>query len=96
MLELFYKLLGREAVNSKDVASERLRLVLVHDRAAISPDIIELIKEDIVHVIEKYMNIDTEALLMHIENVDHSVALVANIPILSMRRPEDGDPAILL
>jgi cell division topological specificity factor len=96
MLELFYKLLGREAVNSKDIASERLRLVLVHDRAAISPDVIELIKEDIIQVIEKYMNIDTDALLMHIENVDHSVALVANIPILSMRRPEDADPAILL
>jgi cell division topological specificity factor len=86
-------LFSRDASGSKEIANERLRLVLVHDRAAMSPDIIELLKEDIIQVIQKYMDIDTEALLMNIENDDRSVALVANIPILSLRRNEDIEAA---
>ena len=46
--------------NSGDVAKDRLKLLLVSDRANCSPDVMELIKNDIINVISKYMIIDTD------------------------------------
>lgn len=72
---------------SKDVAVDRLKLLLVSDRANCSPDVMEKIKNDIIMVISKYMEIDAEALDIHVtttesEGDNGSVpALYANIPI---------------
>ena len=48
--------------SSGDVAKDRLKLLLVSDRANCSPDVMELIKNDIIKVISKYMEIDAEGL----------------------------------
>ena len=85
MLELINKIFGRET-NSKDIARERLRLVLVHDRSMVSPEVISLLRDDLIKVIQKYMDIDLEGLLVNIEGEDNSVALIANIPIKGMKR----------
>ena len=50
--------------NSGNIAKDRLKLVLVSDRANFSPEVMELIKNDIIHVISKYMEIDAEGLLV--------------------------------
>ncbi|HNX92639.1 MAG TPA: cell division topological specificity factor MinE, partial [Syntrophomonas sp.] len=71
---------------SKDIARERLRLVLVHDRSMVSPEVISLLRDDLIKVIQKYMDIDLEGLLVNIEGEDNSVALIANIPIKGMKR----------
>lgn len=76
--------------NSGDVAKDRLKLLLVSDRANCSPEIMEAIKNDIINVISKYMVIDCEGLDIQItqtesENNNGSVpALFANIPIKDM------------
>jgi cell division topological specificity factor len=44
------------------------------------------LKEDLIEVIQKYMDIDVESLLVNLENEDDSVALIANIPIKSLKR----------
>lgn len=73
--------------NSGDVAKDRLKLLLVSDRANCSPEIMEAIKNDIINVISKYMVIDCEGLDIQItqtesESNNGSVpALYANIPI---------------
>lgn len=85
MLELISRIFGRET-NSKDIARERLRLVLVHDRSMVSPEVISLLRDDLIQVIQKYMDIDLEGLLVNIEGEDNSVALIANIPIRGMKR----------
>jgi len=78
---------GKETGNSKNVAKERLRLVLVHDRANVSPQVLEALKEDLITVINKYLEIDQTALEVSLNSTeDDSIALVANIPILGMRR----------
>lgn len=78
---------GKENGNSKNVAKERLRLVLVHDRANVSPQVLEALKEDLIMVINKYLEIDQAALEVSLNSTeDDSIALVANIPILGMRR----------
>lgn len=86
MLELLARLFGKESTSSKDIARERLRLVLVHDRTAVSPEFINALKEDLIKVIQKYMDIDLESLLVNIEGEDNSVALIANIPIKGLKR----------
>ena len=67
------------------VAKERLQVVLIHDRASVSPEIMEKIKEEIIGVLSKYMNINRNEMEIALENDSDSVALVANIPVNSMR-----------
>jgi len=71
---------------SKDVAKERLQLVLIHDRADISPDILEKLRKDLIQTIGKYLDIDDKRIELEIEREDRSVALVANIPLMGVKR----------
>ncbi|NLG31918.1 MAG: cell division topological specificity factor MinE [Syntrophomonadaceae bacterium] len=85
MLDIL-KIFNRENMGSKNVARERLRLVLVHDRTSVSPDLLNALKEDLIKVIGNYLEIDEEALLVNLENDESSVALVANIPVKGFKR----------
>ncbi len=67
-------------------AKERLQLVLIHDRADISPGTMELIRRDIIHVISNYMVISEDGIEMDLERDGKSVALVASIPVLEVKR----------
>ena len=77
--------------NSGDVAKDRLKLLLVSDRANCSPDVMELIKNDIINVISKYMILDTDGLDIQITQTESDSnngmvpALSANIPIKDMK-----------
>lgn len=84
--ELLYRVLGRDQSCSRQHAKERLHLVLVHDRANISPYLMNRLKEDLIQVISKYMIIDEESMEIQLGKDDNNVALVANIPIKQIRR----------
>ncbi|NLG89740.1 MAG: cell division topological specificity factor MinE [Clostridiaceae bacterium] len=90
MLQQLLSKLGRKR-SSKDVAKERLKLVLIHDRANVSPQFLEMVKGEIIKVIRNYMEIDEEALEIQLtktvsEEGDGVVpALIANIPIKSVK-----------
>lgn len=77
--------------NSGDVAKDRLKFVLVSDRANCSPEIMEKIKNDIINVISKYMEIDPEGLDIQLTQTESEgdngkvPALYANIPIREIR-----------
>ena len=61
IMNLFKKLNKKEkktSVNSKDAAKERLNLVLMQDRANVSVDFLELMKQEIIDVIKKYIDVD--------------------------------------
>lgn len=89
-MELF-KLFGRKQEQSKNVAKERFKLVLVHDRADLSPKFLDMIKSDIIRVISEYVDIDEEGLdikltRMKKEGTSSTIsALVANIPITKVK-----------
>ena len=75
--------------SSGEVAKDRLKLLLVSDRSNCSPETMELIKNDIIKVISKYMEIDSEGLDIQItQNHDESEgpALYANIPIRELKK----------
>lgn len=76
---------------SKETAKERLHLVLMQDRANVSADFLELMKQEIIDVIKKYIEVDEETIDVRLTtktNEDGSngtPALYANIPILNIR-----------
>lgn len=86
MFELIQRMFGREASCSKDIAKERLRLVLVHDRVNVSPQFMEVLKEDMIRVISSYMEINEKEMEVNLTHTSNSVALVANIPVNRMKR----------
>ena len=85
MLEFLARLFGRYS-GSKNVAKERLRLVLVHDRSSVSPQLLETLKAEMIQVISNYMDIDEQGLEVNLDSSGNSVALVANIPVRGMKR----------
>ena len=79
--------------SSGETAKDRLKLVLVSDRSACSPEIMERIKNDIIEVLSKYVEIDKDGLDIKITQVDgegpedkSGPALFANIPIRTIRQ----------
>lgn len=86
LIEFVTRLLSR-AESPRQVAKERLRLVLVHDRGdALPPGFLEALKEDLLKVISEYFEIDNNALDVTFSSYDNTVALVANIPFLSIKK----------
>ncbi|QGU00043.1 Cell division topological specificity factor MinE [Candidatus Syntrophocurvum alkaliphilum] len=85
-LDVLNKFFGKESAGSKELAKERLRLVLVHDRASVTPEFFNQMKEDIIKVIREYMDIDDDAISVDLSNEDNSIALVANIPVKGFKR----------
>lgn len=86
----FFKFFSKEQNKSKDVAKERLKLVLIHDRANVSPKFLEMVKGDIIKVISNYMEIDEAGFDIRLSRVEqedenYTSALVANIPIKRMK-----------
>ena len=81
----------KEASNSRDTAKERLHLVLMQDRANVSADFLELMKQEIIEVIKKYIEIDEGAIDVRLTNKENedgtngAPALYANIPILNIK-----------
>lgn len=86
MLDFLNKIFGRDNSSSRNVAKERLRLVLVHDRVGVSPQLLQSLKTDLIQVISNYMEIDEEALEVSLDSSENQVALVANIPVRTMKR----------
>lgn len=90
MLEAILKMFGNNNKSSKDIARDRLRLVLVHDRANVSPQFMEVLKDDMIKVISNYMEINEREMEITLTNTESSVALVANIPVERMKHMNNG------
>jgi cell division topological specificity factor len=72
----------------KDVAKDRLRLVLMQDRISLAPRALEQMKDDVISAISKYVEIDRSGIEFSWKDIDRRQALVASIPVLSVKRGE--------
>lgn len=70
---------------SKDTARDRLKIVLMHDRNDISPEIMEMLRRDIVQAISKYMEVD-ESVDCKLSNDEEVTALEVTVPVKGMKR----------
>lgn len=90
----FFKRIGKsetKETNSKDKAKERLHLVLMQDRANVSADFLEMMKQEIIEVIKKYIEVEEDSIDVRLTNevredgTTGAPSLYANIPILNIR-----------
>ena len=91
IINFFKKFKKSEKEESKNTAKERLHLVLAQDRANISADFLEMMKQEILEVIKKYIDIDEKAIDVRLTNKESedgvmgAPSLYANIPIITIK-----------
>jgi cell division topological specificity factor len=90
VIDFWKKLFGPSG--SSSTAKERLRLVLMTDHLALAPDMIDAMKRDLVDVISRYVEVDRQKIEVNFEQQDKALAMLANIPIISVNRPSGGEP----
>ena len=89
-----------EEESNKDMAKERLHLVLMQDRANVSADFLEMMKQEIIDVIKKYIDVDESEIDVHLTNKTSEdgttvgPALYANIPIVSIKHAGEMDDEV--
>lgn len=83
MSNWFERLLGRGAPSSAQSAKERLQFVLIHDRTDLSPAVLETLKDEIIAVISKHVDIDADGVEINLSQTQRENRLVANIPLLA-------------
>lgn len=92
----FFKKLGKkdgqtDGKKNKDEAKERLHLVLMQDRANVSADFLDMMRQEIINVIKKYIDVDENEIDVTLTNKSNGdgttgiPALYANIPIKSIK-----------
>ncbi len=85
MASFFDRLLGKKT-DSADQAKERLKLVLIHDRTDLTPTSLANMKDEIIQVISRYIEIDPKAVQISVAQEGREQRLVADIPLKAGRR----------
>lgn len=75
--------------NSRNHAKSRLKLIIAHDRASINPDIMEAMREEILDVVARYVEVDREEMEFSLSNDQRMTSLTANLPIRQIKRMND-------
>jgi cell division topological specificity factor len=89
-MRILERLKIRRKPPSGKVAKERLRLVLAHDRAHISPGLLDTLKDEIISVISRHVDIDADSVRVTISQSARESRLVADIPLLVGRKRHKG------
>ncbi len=78
------KLLGREE-KSGATAKKRLQLVLIHDRSDVSPGVLAQIKDEIIQVFVKHLNINPEDVIVDVDQDERESRLIAEVPLMAVQ-----------
>lgn len=83
------RLLGRKPASGR-VAKDRLQLVLVHDRSGLSPEMLNQMRDEIIEVVSKYVEINRDEMDISLTQGRSQNKLIANIPIRRRRMPPNN------
>jgi cell division topological specificity factor len=87
--EFFERLFVSNNRGSRDDVKRRLKLVLAHDRSTLNASTLEKMRKEILIVVSKYVELDTESLEFSIRTDSRMTALIANLPIRRILQLED-------
>ena len=78
-------LLGRKKQTSRDIAKDRLQLVLIQDRVNLSTQLLQTLKDELIAVISKYVEIDEQNMEVNFTRSNRQSRLTADIPLIGAR-----------
>jgi cell division topological specificity factor len=81
-MRILDRLFGQRKPSSRDIAKERLQLVLAYDRIKVSPELLEILKNELITVISKHVEIDREGVEVTFSQGKRRSRLIADIPLL--------------
>jgi cell division topological specificity factor len=84
-MNLTRRLFGARKSNSREIAKDRLQLVLVQDRVNISPKLLQALKDELIDVISKYVEIDVDGTVVTFQHNKRESRLTADIPVVGAR-----------
>ncbi len=90
-MDFLNRLFGR-STDSARIAKERLQLVLAHDRTSISPETLQKLKDEIITVISRHIEIDRAHVDVTMSRSPRGNRLVADIPLLNTRGARKKKP----
>lgn len=78
----FFRQTDKKEDNAKDIACNRLRVVLMQDRTNLTPELMEKMRQELIDLLSKYVEMDKEALELNFEQEGNQMALMLSIPVL--------------
>ena len=82
VLSFFHQAENKDKESAKDVACNRLKLVLMQDRTNLSPAIMERMRNELIDLLSKYLELDRELLDLNLAQEDDQMALMLSIPVI--------------
>lgn len=87
--EFFERIFITSGRGTRDDVKRRLKLVLAHDRSTLNASTLEKMRKEILSVVSKYVELDTESLEFSIRTDNRMTALIANLPIRRILQTEE-------
>jgi cell division topological specificity factor len=89
---VFEFMVGRKKPSSGEMAKERLKVVLAHDRLKLNPELLEIIRSEILSVVSRRLAVDEEQMQVNMAHEGGAEKLLANMPIKREKVTFDWDP----
>lgn len=93
LLNLFRQTEAKED-NAKDIACNRLRVVLMQDRTNLTPELLQRMRRELVELLSKYVEMDKDALELNFDQEGDQMALMLSIPVIRAKDEEEIEKAL--